>query len=163
MASEKIVYKEGLEVHFSLDEKDTNKQLVVFKCIIPPKSRVPVRHYHKKFDETVYGLRGVTTYFVDGKTLLLNPGDTIFIPRGVVHGFVNKSKETTEFICYINPGIFGAAYFRDLAEVINKKGLPDVDKIMEIMKRDGLVPVIDFKHALLFTIVRIIRFLKNKK
>ena len=161
MSSEKILFKGGLEIQYSLDAADTGKQLVVFKCSIPSKARVPIPHYHKAFDETVYGVQGVTTYKVDSETIQLHPGDTIFIPRGVVHSFVNKTKETTEFLCYINPGIFSSSYFRDIAAVVNNDGPPDIDKIKEIMKKNGLVPVIDFKHALLFALVRIIRLFKK--
>lgn len=161
MSTKQINFKGGVAVHFSLDAEDTGGQLSMFRCIIQPGARTPVPHYHKDFDETVYALRGTASYTVDGRTVALQPGESLFIPRGAVHAFANKTAEPIEFLCYVNPGVFGAGYFEDIAEVINQAGPPDVDKLQAIMKRYGLVPVIDFKHAMLFALVRIIRRFKK--
>jgi len=34
---------------------------------VQPNARMPVPHYHDRWDETVYGLTGVTTWRVDGQ------------------------------------------------------------------------------------------------
>jgi quercetin dioxygenase-like cupin family protein len=161
MQPEKIIFKGGVEVHFSLDAGDTNKQVILFKCRIAPGARVPVPHFHEHFDETVYGLKGIADYTVDGNKIRLGPGDCLFIPRGTSHGFVNNTKETIEFLCYISPGVFDAGYFREIAAVVNKQGPPDIDKIKSIMKSYGLVPVLTIKHRLLFFLLRIIRTFKK--
>jgi len=48
-----------------------------------------------------------------------------------------------------------------MAAEINKSGPPDVDKLKAIMKSHGLVPVIGFKHALIFSMIRIIKLFKK--
>jgi len=161
MATDKIIFKGGVEVHYALEASDTNKQHTLFKCIVPSGARTPIPHYHDGFDETVYGLKGTVYYNVDGKSIEIEPGDTLFIPRGGVHNFENRTKETVEFLCYINPGIFGAGYFHDMAAEINKSGPPDVDKLKAIMKSHGLVPVIGLKHSLIFSMIRIIKLFKK--
>ena len=132
----------GMEIHFCLDANYTNKQLTMFKCVIHPDIKMPAPHYHEHFDETIYGLKGVATYTIDGKTVEIGPGDYYFIPRGAVHGFENKTGETIEFLAYASPGIFGPDYFKDIAEVINAGGPPDIARMKEIMRHHGLVPVI---------------------
>lgn len=138
--SEPIIFA-GIEVHFCLDENDTNGQLTMFKCVIHPGSKVPAPHYHEHFDESVYSLKGTVTYTVDGKSIELVPGESLFIPRGVVHGFANKTNEVIEFLCTCSPGVFRPSYFRELAAVINAGGPPDMSKIKAIMQEHGLVPV----------------------
>jgi quercetin dioxygenase-like cupin family protein len=46
---------------------------------------MPIPHYHDRWDETIYGLSGISTGRIDGKDVDLAPGETVFIER-VVHG-----------------------------------------------------------------------------
>jgi N-acetylneuraminate synthase len=48
-------------------------------------------HYHKKKDETFQVLRGVLEVEIEGNTKILHPGDSLWIPRGVWHGFGSKT------------------------------------------------------------------------
>lgn len=130
-----------MEVRFCQDENDTNGAITMFECIIAPAARVPVPHYHKDFDETIYGLEGVASYTIDGKAVEIGPGDSYFIQRGVTHGFENKTEGTIRFLCVINPGIFGPAYFKDVAAILNAGGPADIAKLKEVLLQHGLVPV----------------------
>lgn len=131
----------GMEVQYHLDRTDTNNQLSMFKCIIGAGAKMAVPHYHEHFDEVVYGLKGITTYIVNGKTIDVGPGTHLFISRGDVHGFVNKSNETVEFLAIATPAVFGPEYFRDVEQVFNAGGPPDLVKLGEVLKKHGLVPV----------------------
>ena len=141
MPAREVIKFNGMEVRFCLDEKDTNGALTMFECIISPAARMPAPHYHKDFDETIYGLEGTTSYTIDGKPVELNPGDSYFIPRGIVHGFENKTNNTTRFLAVINPGIFGPSYFKEVAAILNAGGPPDMAKLKEVLTKHGLVPV----------------------
>jgi quercetin dioxygenase-like cupin family protein len=140
--NKEIIKFGGMEIHFSLDANDTNNQLTLFKCVIHANTRMPAPHYHEHFDEVVYGLKGTVTYTVDGKLIEIGPGDSCFIRRGIVHGFENKTNETIEFLVCATPGVFGLDYFKDIAEVVNAGGPPDLVKLREVMRRHGLVPVV---------------------
>ena len=61
--------------------------------------RVP--HYHESWDETVYGLGGTSTWRIAGRDVDLAPGESIFIPRGVVHGFENRSGAEARCLCIL--------------------------------------------------------------
>ena len=63
--------------------------------IVEPGARVPVAHFHENWDETVYGLTGVSTWRVDGRDVELEPGRAIFVKRGIVHRFRNVTQEPT--------------------------------------------------------------------
>jgi hypothetical protein len=42
----------------------------------------------------------------------------VCIPRGHVHGFENRGSVDAKFLAIATPGVFGPAYFRDIAEVL---------------------------------------------
>jgi uncharacterized cupin superfamily protein len=39
----------------------------MFEFLVPAGAQVPVPHSHEAFDETVYGLDGVTTWVLEGQ------------------------------------------------------------------------------------------------
>ena len=129
----------GLELRFLQSREDTDGSLDVFEMTVEPNARVPVPHYHKSWDETVYGLAGVTTWRVDGRDIKVGPGQTVFIKRGVVHGFRNDAQEPATCLCILSPGVLGPAYFREMAALL-ASGAPDPAKMKETMLRHGLVP-----------------------
>jgi quercetin dioxygenase-like cupin family protein len=100
---------------------------------------MPVAHCHRNWDETVYGLEGTITFKVDGAEHAVGPGDTLFIKRGIVHGFDNRSGADVTCLVALTPGVLGPEYFRELAALI-AKGPPDEAAVHEIMLRHGLVP-----------------------
>jgi mannose-6-phosphate isomerase-like protein (cupin superfamily) len=102
----------------------------------------PRPHSHDGFDETVYGLAGVTTFTVDGHTRDIGPGDAVCIRRGQVHHFVNHDSADAKFLSVATPGIFGPAYFQEMRDVLAAAmaGPPDVAALVQVMRRHGLTP-----------------------
>src|SRR5689334_14156313 len=80
----------AMQLRFLRTKHDTSGALDMFEVMIPPNSRMPVPHYHRDWEETIYGLEGVVSWTVAGKRIEIKPGDDLFIARGVVHGFVNE-------------------------------------------------------------------------
>jgi quercetin dioxygenase-like cupin family protein len=112
----------------------------VFECDVPANARMPAPHSHDDFDETVYGLDGVTTFTLGERRTDVNPGEALFIPRRVTHGFTNGGDIDARFLAVISPGLLGSSYFRDVADVLTGGGPPDIEKIGEVMRRHGLTP-----------------------
>jgi quercetin dioxygenase-like cupin family protein len=102
---------------------------------------VPAPHSHEAFEETVYGLEGVNRWTVDGRGVDVGPGDVLFIRRGSVHQFANLGTVDTRTLSVITPGLLGPDYFRELGEVVNGDGPPDLRKVMDVMQRHGLRPI----------------------
>ncbi len=136
-----------LEVQFRLDASQTGGAFTMFEFRVPVAARVPVPHLHEAFDETVYGLEGVNTFTVSDEQVELGPGDVLFIPRGAVHHFINKGSFDAVGLSVITPGVLGPAYFQEVAAVVNAGGPPDIGRIMEVMKRHGLRPVMPTASA----------------
>jgi quercetin dioxygenase-like cupin family protein len=130
----------ALTVRFHVDTDESRGSVSVFECDVPANARMPAPHSHDDFDETVFGLDGVTTFTVGGGRTDLNPGEALFIPRRVIHGFSNGGDVDARFLAVISPGLLGSGYFRDVADVLASDGPPDVEMIGEVMRRHGLTP-----------------------
>jgi len=130
----------ALTVRFHVDADESGGSVSVFECDLPANAQMPAPHSHDGFDETVFGLDGVTTFTVGGGHTDLNPGDALFIPRRVIHGFKNSSDVDARFLAIISPGLLGSRYFRDVADVLAGGGPPDIEKLGEVMRRHGLTP-----------------------
>ena len=129
----------GLSLRFLQTKEGTGGSLDAFEMIVRPNARMPIAHYHESWDETIVGLMGVSTWRVDGQDIALEPGQSIFITRGIVHAFRNDTQEAASCLCILTPGVLGPGYFREIAALV-AGGAPDPAKMKEIMLRHGLVP-----------------------
>ena len=141
-ASTEMIQVGALGVRFMVEAADSNGSASVFECFVPAGSRMPLPHSHDAFEETIYGLEGVTTWSVDGETLEIRPGEAVCVPRGAVHGFDNQGSEDAKFLAISSPGVMTPDYFREIRDVLaaNPGGPPDVAKVVEVMRRHGLTP-----------------------
>jgi quercetin dioxygenase-like cupin family protein len=132
----------ALSVRFLVEPADSNGSASVFECFVPAGGNMPAPHSHDAFEETIYGLVGVTTWIVDGRTLDIRPGEAFCVPRGEVHGFDNHGTEDAKFLAVASPGVMTPDYFREIHDVLasNPGGPPDRAKLAEIMRRHGLTP-----------------------
>jgi quercetin dioxygenase-like cupin family protein len=69
----------ALTVRFHVDADESGGSVSIFECDVPADARMPAPHSHDAFDETVFGLDGVTTFAVGGESTDLNRG------RGTLH------------------------------------------------------------------------------
>jgi quercetin dioxygenase-like cupin family protein len=132
----------ALTMTFHVDSEQSNGSLTVFEVDVPRGARVPAPHSHDAFEETIFGLRGTTRFTVDGSDVLIRPGESVCILRGVVHGFVNDSDDGAAFLAIASPGVFGSGYFREIGAVLAAAagGPPDPVAVAEVMRRHGLTP-----------------------
>lgn len=129
-----------ITIDFLLEAADTNGSEAMFEFTVPAGAKVPVPHYHENYDETIYGLAGVMTFTVEGKAIDIAPGETCFIPRGAVHGFNNLKQEDAKALAVITPALLGPIYFKEVAEIVNAGGPPNVEKLKQVMAKHGLIP-----------------------
>ena len=131
-----------LGVRFLVEAGDSNGSAAVFECYVPAGSRMPAPHRHDGFEETIYGLQGITTWTLDGDAVDIGPGEAVCVRRGQIHGFENRGEVDATFLAVATPALFGPAYFREIAEVLASSagGPPDLAAITEVMRRHGLTP-----------------------
>lgn len=131
-----------LTIRFLLEGTATAGSLAMFEFDVPADARVPIAHSHDTYDETIYGLKGVLTWTVDGRVHEVGPGDVLCIPRGVVHRFENTSGADATMLGVVTPGLLSPDYFRQLAALVVAAagGPPNMAAIADVMRRHGLTP-----------------------
>jgi quercetin dioxygenase-like cupin family protein len=141
MTSEEI--KIGpLAIRFLVEGATSGGTVAMFECDVPAGANVPAPHSHDAYEETIYGLRGVLIWTVDGTPNDVGPGGVVSIPRGAVHKFENNGAEDATVLAIVTPGILGPDYFRDVAAVVQAAagGPPDFAEVGAVMRRHGLTP-----------------------
>ena len=131
-----------LAIRFLVDGAASGGTVAMFEFDVPASAKLPVAHSHDAYEETIYGLRGVTSWTVDGDVVDVGPGDAVVIPRGVVHRFDNAGTEDATMLAIVTPALLGPDYFRELAAVVGAAagGPPDPSEIVAVMLRHGLTP-----------------------
>jgi len=129
-------------VQFLLEAADTKGSVAMFEFEVPVGAKVPLPHSHENYDETIYGIEGIITFTLNGKAIDVKPGETLFIPRGAVHGFNNHGNVNVKSLAVITPALIGPNFFKECAEIVNAGGPPDIEKLKVVMNKYGLVPAI---------------------
>lgn len=131
-----------ISIDFLMEAADTNGSTAMFEFTVPAGAKVPLPHGHEHFDETIYGLSGKLTFVVDGKAIDIGPGETCFIPRGAVHGFDNLQQSEAKGLAVITPALLGPIFFKEVAEIVNAGGPPDLKKLGATLARHGLIAIV---------------------
>ena len=132
----------ALWVRFVVEPEDSNGSVSVFECFVPAQAKMPVPHSHDAFEETIYGLDGVSTWTVDGQVHEIGVGDALCVARGAVHGFDNGGAQDAKFLAISSPGVMRPDYFREVGAVLaaGAGSPPDPVKMGGVMRRYGLTP-----------------------
>jgi quercetin dioxygenase-like cupin family protein len=130
-----------LVIRFLVEGSESAGSVSIFEFNVPVGGTMPVAHSHDGYEETIYGLAGVSTWTVDGVATDVGPGEALLIPRGVVHHFDNRYDEEARALAIVAPGILGPGYFHDLAAAVAAaEGPPAPQAIAAVMRRHGLTP-----------------------
>jgi quercetin dioxygenase-like cupin family protein len=130
-----------ITVTFLVEAEASGGSVTVSRCDVAAGGGMPVAHSHDAFEETIYGLEGTVTLTVDGQDIPVGPGEAYCIQRGAVHSFMAHDGDVS-FLAVATPGVFGPAYFLELAAVLAAAagGPPDPEAVKAVMLRHGLTP-----------------------
>ena len=144
-----------MSVTFLRTRHETDDIFDLFELTVPPFARVPFPHIHRKYDETIFGVNGTMTWFLqkDGEDqpTEVRRGITLFIPRGTPHFYANLTHTPARILCLQTPGVMGPEYYLEVAALFRNSPHPDVAGIAAIMSRYGVVPVTPQKESLFLT------------
>lgn len=107
------VWYAGHLFSFLAESDDTGGQFSLIDARIR-RGLEPPPHTHQHEDELFVVLEGQMIFTVGGKTLVAGPGDAVFLPRGIQHGFELGTSEARALIWMTPAGLEAA--FRDLSE-----------------------------------------------
>src|SRR6266571_7573806 len=128
-----IIQVGQIGIRFLLEAADTNGSVAMFEFTVPVGAKMPLPHSHKHYDETIYGVEGVITFTVDGRTIHIGAGDCCFIPRGAVHGFNNLKQVDAKALAVVTPALLGPDFFKETAAIVNASGPPDLEKLKNVL------------------------------
>ena len=61
-------------------------------------------HNPPEMDEIIYVLSGEMRQWLETESRILRAGDSLYIPRGVIHGCKNEQATPCEFLAILTPG-----------------------------------------------------------
>lgn len=91
-----------IPLSIKLSGKDTGGQLLIFEHNNMGKGGPP-RHLHYRQDEWFYIIKGEFAFEVGEKSFYLKPGDTLFAPRNVPHGWAHISNQPGTLLTSLSP------------------------------------------------------------
>ena len=80
--------------------QDTN--LMFVRAQLPP-GEAHKFHYHPQMEEILYILSGTAEQWIMGEKRIMGPGDSIYLPVGMVHATYNTSNEVLDFLAILSP------------------------------------------------------------
>lgn len=105
----------------------------------------PPPHTHAREDETFYIIEGTLTFMAAGRTFTAGPGESVHIPRGVVHTFRNDSGARARMLVVCRPaGIermfleIGTPWSGEPTQPPPPPTEADIQKILTICPRYGV-------------------------
>jgi quercetin dioxygenase-like cupin family protein len=131
-----------MAIRFLVEGEESTGSVSVFEFNVPAGARVAAAHSHDGYEETIYGLKGVLTWTIEGAPTDIGPGEALVIPRGAVHHFQNTRDIDATALAIVTPGLLGPDYFREVAAILDAAaaGPPDFAAIAAVMRRHGLTP-----------------------
>ena len=131
-----------VSVRFLVEAEESGGSVSVFECGVPPDVRTPAPHSHDGFEETIYGLEGVSTWTVNGTAHEVGPGEAVCIRRG--RSTASRTTGSRRPGSWRSPlrGSSGRGTSIEIGEVVAaaQGGPPDLAAIGEVMRRHGLTP-----------------------
>ncbi|PYK22616.1 MAG: cupin domain-containing protein [Verrucomicrobia bacterium] len=121
----------GEELIVQLDGEPTSEKLAMWTNMTPPGGGPPP-HYHSNEDETFHVLEGRFAFLADGQWRESGPGDSAFMPRGVVHTFKNVGDQPSSMLITATPSGFERFFARCAEESRSRGGAPDMARLVAI-------------------------------
>lgn len=122
----------GQDITFLATARDTDGEVFRAEGRFPPGGFAGVEHVHPLQDEHFKVLAGRAAFQVDGRELVLGPGEEIDVPMGTRHTFGNAGDDEMRVLFEFRPALdctdrFYELYFGAAQEGrVNAKAMPDL-------------------------------------
>ena len=109
-----------------------------------PAGGGPPPHIHENEDETLYILEGECEVQIGDQHLKASTGDSVFLPRGVVHAFRNKGPDTLRLILTFVPAGIEQFFEEVLEPATDRTAAPPpptkelVDRLLSLGPKYGI-------------------------
>lgn len=124
--------------------RDTDGRYALADVVIPKAGGEPPPHTHTREDESYYILEGEFTFHVGGRSVEAGPGDYVWLPRGIEHGFELHAERGRALITMTPADAEG--FFKRLSEPAPQATLPpppeeppDYAQVAALMEEYGII------------------------
>ena len=104
-----LLYHAGNLLDWRLDSADTGGAHAVMESVMVAGMEPPI-HVHSREDEIFHVIEGEVTFVAGGREERLGPGGTVFLPRGVPHGF-RVEGDSARALVVMTPGGIEAGFY----------------------------------------------------
>lgn len=80
--------------------KDTNLMFVRAHLLPGEAHRF---HHHPYMEEILYVLSGTAEQWVENEKRIMKPGDSLYLPVGIIHGTYNIGPDVLDFLAILSP------------------------------------------------------------
>ncbi|MCR4302319.1 MAG: cupin domain-containing protein [Sulfuricaulis sp.] len=102
MNLEKLLDENKLPVGVNFKAVTLSRSELSSHLLVQVRNREPL-HYHNDSDISVWLLRGRGLIHMGNEVIVINAGDMLHIPRGVIHAYVNQGKEAGVALVVFSP------------------------------------------------------------
>ncbi len=130
----------GQRIRFLLTGEDTHGALLRMETVNPPTGTAEPTHVHPRQETRAEVVSGALRFVVAGQERLVGPGESIVIPAGTPHHFVNDGEVDAVAIQEARPALRSAEFFRTYF-ALAERGELDADGNPSLLKLALLGPV----------------------
>jgi quercetin dioxygenase-like cupin family protein len=92
-------------------------------------------HTHRREDESFYVLEGKVAFVCDGKWQKAGPGDFVYGPRDIAHGFQAIGEEAVRMLVLCTPAGFERFVLDQATPLAEPPSPPDMGRLMMLAER----------------------------
>ncbi len=104
-ASPRVATWMGTSYRITVNAYDSAGIVGMFESDVPAGGGPPI-HIHHNEDEVIHVVSGLYQFWLDGALSIIQPGQSIFLQRGVPHTFRVIGSETGRNLTVLTPGGF---------------------------------------------------------
>lgn len=129
----------GIGYQLILRGSDTDGRYELMRFLVPPGVGPPP-HMHEYEDECFHVVSGRLSIQRGEEKLRAEVGDSVHLPRGFPHAFVNDSDEVTDMLCWVVPANledFFGSFIREWPEPDAQPPQPQDSDIQAMIRSAG--------------------------
>lgn len=93
----------GADYTYRLTGRETGGQGALIEVSVAPRTFFAIPHIHDQEEEWIYIIDGQCRAQLDGQTMDVSAGDTVFVPRGTPHALANAGDTTARLLFILTP------------------------------------------------------------
>lgn len=122
-------------VTFTATTADTGGRFELYEVVLEADHAPLRRHLHLQMDELIVVLSGDLEAVVGTRELRLQPGTTVFIPRGTPHAWANRGRTPATVLLHYSPSGQREQYFERLGRLVGGALPPTQAQLDELARR----------------------------